>query len=94
MNLSAKNLSYIIAGIAVLGGLYWYFFSGTPQPSLTATAPASADQAAFQSLVGQLAPISFDTSIFSDPKFAALTDLATPVTPEPAGRIDPFAAAH
>ena len=45
----------------------------------------------FQTLVGELQPITFDTAVFSDPRFNALVDISTPVTPQPPGRLDPFA---
>jgi len=38
-----------------------------------------------------LQPITFNTGIFSEPRFMALVDLATPITPETVGRFDPFA---
>ena len=53
---------------------------------------APAAQTKFQTLVGELTPISFNTSIFSDAHFTALVDIATPVAPETIGRLDPFAA--
>lgn len=95
MKLSQKNIGIIAAAIVVLLGGYWYFFtgsssSGTDVP-LSATPAASAQETRFLELTNQLNPIAFDTSLFSDPRFALLVDLSTNVTPEPAGRTDPFA---
>lgn len=89
---SSQTLLIILAAIVVAGGGYWYFFTGTGNDApLTATQDNSAAQEEFASLVSELAPISFDTGIFSDARFGALVDLATPITPEPSGRPDPFA---
>ena len=84
--------SVIIAMLVIVAGGYWYFFgqAGNEVPLTTSTA-VDASQTQFQVLVSQLKPISFDTSIFSDPKFTALVDLSTPISPEPSGRSDPFA---
>jgi hypothetical protein len=83
----------IIVLVCAVGG-YWYFSgqSDTDAP-LTAVAPSGDNpaQSQFQALVSQLQPISFSTDIFTDPRFNALVDLTTPITPESVGRIDPFA---
>lgn len=84
----------IIALVVVAIGAFWYF-SGQEgnDPPLTGALPGidNPAQTQFQSLVSQLQPISFDTSIFSDPRFTSLVDLTTPITPESSGRLDPFA---
>ena len=83
----------IILTLILAAGAYWYFFTGSGnQPPLTSSSPTeNAAQTQFQSLVSELTPISFNTAIFSDPRFAALIDLTTPVSPEPSGRLDQFA---
>ena len=82
----------IIATLIVAAGAYWYFFTGTGnEPPLTTSATENAAHIRFQTLVSELQPISFNTSIFSDPRFMALIDLTTPITPETLGRLDPFA---
>lgn len=92
MKFTTKNILIVVAALVVFGGLYWYYFAGSSiEPSLTASGPDTAVEARFTSILGQLQPISFDTSIFSDARFAGLVDLATPITPEGSGRIDPFA---
>lgn len=92
MKPKTNTILIIICTLVVGAGAYWYFFtgSGNEQP-LTEVTASSGAQAQFQSLVSQLQPITFDTSIFSDPRFMALVDLTTPIMPETAGRIDPFA---
>lgn len=77
--------------VVVLGVAYLYFFTGGEEAPLSATVSASPAEAQFLQLVGQLDPISFDTAILSDQRFVGMADLATPVTPETSGRIDPFA---
>ncbi|HUY05366.1 MAG TPA: hypothetical protein VMV62_01460 [Candidatus Paceibacterota bacterium] len=83
----------VILTLLIAAGAYWYFFMGSSnQPPLTSSVPVqNAAQTRFQTLVSELQPISFNTAIFSDPKFTSLVDLATPVSPEPTGRLDPFA---
>ena len=92
--MKSNTLTLVISALVVAVGAYWYFFTGTGnEPSLTTTTFESDSEAQtqFQTLVSQLESISFDTDIFSEPRFMALVDLATPVTPEEAGRSDPFA---
>jgi len=81
----------ILVTLVIAAGAYWYFFTGTEQLPLTSGASVNRAQTQFQALVTELQPISFNTDIFSDTRFNALVDLRTPVTPEPAGRLDPFA---
>ncbi|MDP2651628.1 MAG: hypothetical protein Q8O94_00640 [bacterium] len=84
---------FIIALLIAALGIYWYFSSRTgDQPALSASKTESPAQTKFQTLVGQLTPITFNTTIFSDARFNAFVDLTTPVAPEPSGRLDPFAA--
>jgi hypothetical protein len=93
MKFDTKTLLIILAAVIVLGGLYWYFFTGAPiaPPVSVTTGTQSQAQAQFQTLIGELDPISFNLSIFSDARFLSLVDIATPITPEAAGRTDPFA---
>ena len=92
MKIDSNTLFLIIATLVIAGGAYWYFSTQTGnQPPLTATTSENPAQTQFKMLVSELQPISFDTSIFSDPRFMTLTDLATPITPEASGRLDPFA---
>ncbi|MFM2330875.1 MAG: hypothetical protein RLZZ26_382 [Candidatus Parcubacteria bacterium] len=84
----------IVAGLIVLAGGYWYFSAKTStgnDATLTATTDQNESQAQFQTLVVELQPITFNTDIFTDARFMSLIDLATLVTPEVPGRIDPFA---
>lgn len=91
--LNLNTLFLIIATVAVLGGGYWYFFTGGgTQPSLSSEVTVQGGaRAQFEVLIGQLEPITFDLAVLSDSRFKALVDLATPVTLEPVGRTDPFA---
>ncbi|TSA43772.1 hypothetical protein D4R49_02290 [bacterium] len=93
MKIDSRTILLIITTFLVAAGAYWFFFTGTGnQPPLTPIAGGENQaQTQFQTLVSVLTPISFDTKIFSDPRFVMLVDLATPITPESAGRVDPFA---
>jgi len=91
MKIDSNTTLIVIATLIVAAGAYWYFFTGTGnQPPLTVTTDENQAQTRFQSLINIL-PLSFDTTIFSDPRFMALVDLATSIAPESAGRLDPFA---
>lgn len=94
MKIDSNTITLIIVTLIIAAGAYWFFFTGTGnQPPLTATnSTENKAQTKFQSLVTALTPISFDTAIFSDPRFTMLSDLTTQITPESSGRIDPFAA--
>lgn len=90
MKIPNKTLIIGAVLVLVLGGAYLYFFAGTPEAPISATAPAGAAEQQFLNLAGQLQPLSFDISIFSDPRFASLVDISVPVSPESQGRTDPF----
>jgi Tfp pilus assembly major pilin PilA len=92
MKFNSNIIIIIIMTLGIAGGAYWYYsVQNGNQAPLTATAGDNATQEQFKTLVGQLQSISFNTAIFSDPRFTSLTDIATQVTPEPKGRPDPFA---
>ncbi len=92
MKINTQTIIISVVGVLLIGGAYLYFFPATPaQSPLSATTPASADEQQFLSLAGELDTVSFDSSIFTDPRFNSLVDLTIQVTPEPLGRSDPFA---
>lgn len=90
---NSNTIFLIIASLVVAGGAYWYFFTGSPASDapLSEGSAQSAAQIQFETLIGELGPITFDLTILSDPRFNALVDLTTPIEPEPIGRKDPFA---
>lgn len=91
--MKSNTIFIIIATIVIAGGAYWYFFTGTGnEPPLSATVAGNEAQTEFQVLVSELQPISFDTTIFSDARFVSLVSLATPISVETIGRVDPFAS--
>lgn len=90
--MKTNTIILIVATVIVAIGAYWYFFTGTGnEPPLTEVSTNNEAQVRFEALVSQLQPITFNTGIFSDSRFMALVDLATPITPETSGRLDPFA---
>lgn len=94
MKIDSNTAIIFVVTIAVAGGAYWYFFTGTGnQPPVSAITNTENNEAQtrFQSLVSELTSISFNVAIFSDPRFTVLVDLKTPIAPEPIGRPDPFA---
>jgi hypothetical protein len=92
MKSNTNTIILIVSTLVVAGGAYWYFTGQTGnEPPLTPSFSDNETQAQFQTLVSELQPITFNTGIFSEPRFMALVDLATPITPETIGRLDPFA---
>lgn len=90
--MKSSTILIIIATLIIAAGAYWYFFTGTGnQPPLSASASTNQAQVQFETLVGELQPITFNTGIFSDPRFNALVDITVPISPEPSGRSDPMA---
>ncbi|MCI0597790.1 hypothetical protein L0Y34_01835 [Candidatus Parcubacteria bacterium] len=92
-NISRTTVILIILGLLVLSAAgYLLLNQGELQSGVTLDTPAatSAEQT-FIALTAQLDPVSFDTSILSDSRFAALVDMRTIIVPEPTGRPDPFA---
>jgi len=83
----------ILITVLVSGLAYWYFFTGTGnEPSLSVTdAPTNQTQMQFETLVGELQSVTFNTSLFADARFNALVDIGTQVSPESIGRLDPLA---
>jgi hypothetical protein len=75
------------------GSGIWYFYGGTGESSLPITpiGQTSEIEQRFLDLSGQLAQLSFDMSVFSDPRLLSLVSLSIPITPEAEGRPDPFA---
>lgn len=88
------NIFFIILSACIVAaGAYWFFFMNVSNEApVSQGAAQGAAQAQFQMLVSQLQPISLDPSIFTDPRFTSLHDLTTQISPESAGRVDPFAA--
>lgn len=91
-----KNKSMIIAAAIVILGVIGYFvwMNGSDESgdvTITADGPASQAQATFLTLATQLATVSFDTNVLSDPRFTSLVDIKTTILPEASGRKDPFA---
>ncbi len=82
----------VVATLVIAAWAFWYYSTRTGnEPSLSVSAEGNQAQTRFQTLVRELQAVSFDTSIFSDPRFMALIDLTTPIVSEVAGRVDPFA---
>ena len=88
-----SNIIILVAtALLIAAGVFWYYSTRTGNESpLTALPVDNQAQTRFQTLASELRLISFNTSIFSEARFMALVDLATPISPEAAGRLDPFA---
>ncbi len=86
-------LSIILAVVLLGAGVYYFvFFNRDTGTALTSTDGGVSDQEQdFLTLVGQLDPIVFDTSLLTDPRFTTRTDISTTIVPEVSGRSDPFA---
>ena len=89
--MKSNNITLIAVTLIVAALAYWYFFTDTGNQSpLSVLSHENQSQTQFQRLVSELQPISFPTTIFSDTRFMALVDLATPITAETIGHADPF----
>lgn len=88
--MSNSSLIFVVCLVLALGG-YWFFGTGGADLPLSAAEPIDPAEQEFITLSQRLESISFDVSIFADPRFNVLVNLATPIHPEIVGRIDPFA---
>ncbi|HYF28751.1 MAG TPA: hypothetical protein VEA36_00085 [Candidatus Paceibacterota bacterium] len=100
MNLNALHISktvavLIILGIIVAAAIAFTLMKGDePEETVTVSGDStSTAEANFVSLATELDSIVFDTAILSDPRFLALENIHTAITPEPQGRTDPFSSA-
>lgn len=91
--MKSNTTAIVIVTLLVAMLAYWFFFTGTGNeaPLSVTDAPTNQAQLQFESLVGELQPVSFNTKIFADARFNALVDISTPVAPESIGRLDPLA---
>ncbi len=91
--MKSNTILIIVITVIVAGSAYWFFFTGTGnEPPLSTDAPPTNQaQLQFETLVGELQPISFNVAIFSDARFNVLVDITTPIAPESIGRLDPLA---
>ena len=80
--------AFILVGVGFL--VFSSMYSG--DTVVTSNAPASSAETLFLNLSTQLDSISFDTTILTDPRFAALSDIHTEILPEATGRNNPFAS--
>lgn len=91
MKLSPTNIKFLVAAAVVVFGLGWYFMTGSQEEEATLE-PASFTaplETRFLELTSEL-QIRFDTTVFNNPRFTALTNLTTPLAPESVGHADPF----
>lgn len=93
--MSRSTLIFTVCLVIVAGGLgYYFFFFNSNTDAALSSGPVTASDAelSFISLVGKLEPITFDTSILSDPRFTGRQDIRTAIVPEATGRKDPFSS--
>lgn len=95
MKFSSANIGFAAAALVVFAGLYWFFAPGESsnieELPLSEASSIPLLESRFLELATQLNGISFNTTIFTDPRFSALIDITKEIIPEPAGRTDPFA---
>lgn len=89
---SRTNVLLIVLGLIVVGAAaYMLLAKGDAAPAVSTTEGGSETESAFLALTAEIGAITFDTDIFTDPRFATLRDIRTVILPETAGRTDPFA---
>ncbi len=93
MNTSRTTIILVVLGLLVLAAAGYMLFGAPSTDSAVGPtgAPGSEAEMTFLSLTAQIDPVAFDTSVLDDPRFKALQDIRTAITPETAGRADPFA---
>ncbi len=89
---SRTNVLLIVLGLIVLGAAaYMLLAKGEAAPAISETDGENETESAFLALTAEIGAITFDTDVFTDPRFATLRDIRTVILPETAGRTDPFA---
>jgi hypothetical protein len=93
MHLSKTTGVLIILGLLVLGAAAYLLFGadGSKEGVAADAPPATPAEQTFLALTSRIDPVTLDTSILDDPRFAFLQDMRVSVIPETSGRIDPFA---
>jgi hypothetical protein len=93
MPTSRTNIILLILGLLILGAAGYLLFGQSETLGVlpAGVSPASEAELTFLALTARIDPVDFDTSIFQDPRFAALRDIRTAIIPEAIGRFDPFA---
>lgn len=81
----------VVLGLLLLAAAAYLLLRPEASNGVSSSAPASDAEAQFIALTSQLDPVTFDTHILTDPRFAALADIRTAIIPETLGRADPFA---
>lgn len=91
---SMKNKPLMIGlGVVALLAVGYFLFSGSSSDvaNVTTGVATSPAELYFINLAGELETVEFDTSVLSDARFIALTDISTNIVPGKPGRPDPFA---
>ena len=91
MDFIKKNILIVTLIVVIIGAGAYYLNKGNSKGVITTTAPpGSPTEATFLGFASELDTVSFNTTIFTDPRFMALEDIHTSVVNELAGRRDPF----
>jgi hypothetical protein len=91
-NTRTNVILIVLALLVAAGALYMLFARGDEESTVSETeAPGTEAERSFLALTAEIGSISFETSVFTDPRFSALRDIRTQIVPETLGRPDPFA---
>lgn len=93
MKFLKKNMSLVALIIVIIGAAAYYMTKdgATTDVVTEGELPTSETEATFLGFSSELESVTFDASIFTDPRFMALTDIRTSIVDESKGRRDPFA---
>lgn len=91
MKITPSTIGFVVAGIIVLLGVYWYASSPREEKTLSTFSGPPPLESQFIALTNALEPIAFPTAIFENPRFMALVNITTNISQEAIGRPDPFA---
>ncbi len=87
----------VVAGLVLLIGLGYYLYDKNKDSILATNTTVvstqiSVESADFLRRLNELKSLSFDDSIFTDPRFRSFADRQRPIIQKPIGRSNPFSS--
>lgn len=94
---SSKKTLIIIAIVIVLGGVSYFYFTGTPKDdtALSVVGSETDSEAAIVgsrvlALLNQITSLKIDTALFQSPMYTSLVDHTVPIYEQNVGKDNPF----
>lgn len=90
-----QNKMLVLVAVLIVIGIGYYAYSSSSSSSApllgTSDTAPTPEAAQLLSILSDLKTIQLNGAVFNDPAFRSLTDFGVVLTPESAGRRDPFA---